>query len=116
LHFDGDVTADCECSYTKQQNLMNVRAERGWFQLEPAYEYEGIKGKTSSGDISFQEVNQQALQMDDFVNCIKENKPTRVPAEMGLRDMQIIAAVYEAANTGSKVPIELKAFKSMVEY
>ena len=37
--------------------------------------------------------------MDDFARCIKEDKSTRVPAEMGLRDMEIIAAVYESAKT-----------------
>ena len=115
LHFDDGATADCECSYTKQQNLMNVRAENGWFQLEPAYEYEGLKGKTSEGDISFPTVNQQALQMDDFAKCIIDNKPTRVPAEMGLRDVEIIAAVYKSAETKSRVEIKLEAFRTLAE-
>jgi predicted dehydrogenase len=116
LHFEDNVTADCECSYTKEQNLMTVKAENGWFQLEPAYEYEGLKGKTSEGDMQFEAVNQQALQMDDFARCIKEEKPSRVPAEMGLRDMKIIAAVYEAANTNTRVSITLDEFKLMAEY
>ncbi|RYG24153.1 MAG: Gfo/Idh/MocA family oxidoreductase, partial [Chitinophagaceae bacterium] len=115
LHFEGNVTADCECSYTKEQNLMNVKAAHGWFQLEPAYEYEGIKGKTSAGEINFEGVNQQAMQMDDFARCIKENIPTRVPAVMGLRDMEIIAAVYLAAKTNTKVEFKPGLFKTVTD-
>jgi predicted dehydrogenase len=48
-------------------------------------------------------VPQQARQIDDFADCILNNKPTRVPGEMGLRDMQIIEAIYRAAATGQKV-------------
>ncbi len=113
LHFEDDIVAECECSYTKQQNLINVRAENGWFQLEPAYEYEGLKGKTSEGEITFPTVNQQALQMDDFAECIMEDKPTRVPAEMGLRDVEVIAAVYKSAETKQQVPIHLESFKTL---
>ncbi len=41
--------------------------------------------------------------MDDFADCILNNKPTRVPGEMGLRDVQLMAAIYRAAETGQKV-------------
>ncbi|RYF91794.1 MAG: Gfo/Idh/MocA family oxidoreductase [Chitinophagaceae bacterium] len=113
LYFEGDLTAECECSYTKVQNMMSVKAEKGWFQLEPAFEYEGIKGITMDDEMDFGSVNQQALQMDDFARCIKENKPTRVPAEMGLRDNVIIKAVYDAADKNAKVPIRLEEFKEL---
>jgi predicted dehydrogenase len=53
--------------------------------------------------MNVENVPQQARQMDDFADCILNNKPTRVPGEMGLRDMQIIEAIYRAAETGQKV-------------
>jgi len=41
--------------------------------------------------------------MDDFAQCVLQNKPTRVPGEMGLRDVQLLLAIYRAAETGQKV-------------
>jgi predicted dehydrogenase len=44
--------------------------------------------------------------MDDFALCVREDRPTRVPGEMGLRDMKIIAAIYEAAKTGKRTLVK----------
>jgi predicted dehydrogenase len=33
------IVADCMCSYSKEANLLRTEAERGWFQLSPAYSY-----------------------------------------------------------------------------
>jgi predicted dehydrogenase len=45
--------------------------------------------------------------MDDFATCVMNNKPTRVPGEMGLRDVKILMAIYEAARNGTKIPLNL---------
>ena len=41
--------------------------------------------------------------MDDFAKCIKNNSATTVPGEMGMRDMEIIEAIYESAQTGKEI-------------
>lgn len=51
------------------------------------------------------QVNQQAKQMDAFANCILNDQPTMVPGEMGLRDVRVLEAIYEAARTGKKVQL-----------
>jgi predicted dehydrogenase len=51
-------------------------------------------------------VNQQALQMDDFALCVKQDKATKVPGELGMRDVYLIRKIYEAAETGK--PVMLK--------
>jgi len=38
--------------------------------------------------------------MDDFAQCILENRPTKVPGEEGLRDVKIMMAIYESAKSG----------------
>ena len=48
-------------------------------------------------------VPQQTRQMDDFADCILNHKPTRVPGEMCLRDVQLLEAIYRAADTGRPV-------------
>lgn len=105
MEFANGLTAYCESSYSRNGNLLRVEAENGWFELEPAYEYNGLKGKTSQGEMDFPEVNQQAVQMDDFAICLKNKEKSRVAGEMGLRDVQIITAIYESARTGKKVKL-----------
>lgn len=107
LEFPGGAVANCHTSYAEQGNTLRAEAEKGWFELDPAYGYDGLKGKTSKGDMDIKNVNQQALQMDDFADCVANKKPTRVPGEMGLRDVKILMAIYEAARTGKPVPLKL---------
>ncbi|MBT1685679.1 Gfo/Idh/MocA family protein [Dawidia soli] len=105
LEFPGGVLADCETSYAKDMNMLRVDAERGWYALEPAYAYKGITGSSSQGKLDLPQVNQQALQMDDFATCVRQNKKSKVPGEMGLRDVSILMAIYEAASTGVRIEL-----------
>lgn len=107
MEFPSGLTADCESSYSKGYNYLDARAEEGYFRLEPAYGYSGIQGETSKGPMNFKQVNQQALQMDAFADCIFNDRKSRVPGEMGVRDMKILLAIYEAAETGERVELDL---------
>lgn len=113
MYFGEGLTAECETSYIKNQNLMHAEAESGWFELNPAYEYRDLKGSASDGVIAFETVRQQALQMDDFAMCVITDKPSRVPSEMGLRDMKIITAIYECARKQSKIELHLAEFAEL---
>lgn len=85
---------------------MRANAERGWFELDPAYFYGGNKGRRSDGkEIRFPETDRFADEMDDFAQCILENKPSRVEGEEGLRDVRILMAIYESARTGKAVKL-----------
>lgn len=105
LEFPGGILADCETSYAKEMNMLRVDAERGWYALEPAYAYKGITGSSSQGKLDLPQVNQQALQMDDFATCVRQNKKSKVSGEMGLRDVRILTAIYEAASTGVRIEL-----------
>jgi predicted dehydrogenase len=105
MEMSDSTIAHCKTSYSEELNKLRADAVKGWFQLEPAYEYKGIEGETSSGEMDFPQVNQQARQMDDFAQAIKENRPTPVPGEMGRQDVKILQAIYESMRTGKKVSI-----------
>lgn len=105
MEFEGGAVADCSTSYNESASLLYGKAENGWWRLEPAYQYSGIRGETSEGPMNLPNVNQQARQMDAFAQCVKENRHTRVPGEMGLRDVKILMAIYKAARTGKKVQV-----------
>lgn len=116
LEFANGLIASCESSYSRNGNLLRAEAENGWFELDPAYEYKGLKGRTSQGEMDFPEVNQQAVQMDDFAICLKNNEESRVPGEMGLRDVQIITAIYEAAKTGKKIKLQFEPAENLIPH
>lgn len=89
----------------------NFRAEgdHGWIEFKQhAFTYRGMDVDTSKGALHFDPpVNQQALQMDDFAVCVRENRESRVPGEMGRRDLAIIEAIYAAAKSGKKTPVKV---------
>jgi predicted dehydrogenase len=115
MQFPGGAIAECETSYSKNEDLLRVEAEHGWFELNPAYEYEDLEGRTIDGPMKFAQINQQAAQMDDFAICIRENRESRVPGEMGLRDVEIMLAIYEAAKTGKRIELHLEEFAGLPE-
>jgi predicted dehydrogenase len=103
MEFPSGLIAECETSYAQEMNLLRAEAEEGWFELNPAYEYEGKKGRASDGPFEFPQVREQAFQIDDFANCVMNNKKSKVPGEMGLRDVKILTAIYDSARTGKKI-------------
>lgn len=105
MEFPSGSVAECETSYAKESNYLRAEGDTGWMQLEPAFKYEGIKGRSDKEELNLKQVNQQARQMDDFAQCVKNSQPSRVPGEMGLRDVRILMAIYEAARTARRVAI-----------
>jgi predicted dehydrogenase len=99
------VIAEGFSTYAENVNLLRAEAEKGWFELKPAFNYGGMKGATSNGPMDLPKVNQQAIQMDDFAQCVKNNTQSKVPGEMGRRDVKLLQAIYEAMRTGQRVPI-----------
>lgn len=105
LKFPGGVLANGEATYGfSGLNRYNAYAEHGSFGLEPAYTYHGLRGHRSDGqEIQLTDIDQFAAEMDDFAQCILNNRPSRVPGAEGLRDVKIMMAIYEAARTGKTV-------------
>jgi predicted dehydrogenase len=104
MQFADGAVADCRTSYAENLNSrLRAEATKGFLELQPAFGYGGIQGRTSQGLLDLPNVNQQASQLDDFADCVLNDKPTRVPGEMGLRDIQLLQAIYRAAETGQKV-------------
>jgi predicted dehydrogenase len=106
--FPGGAVSHCSTSYNAVgTGYFRVLAERGWFGLDPAFNYDGIHGMRGDGKaIQFPSTDHFAVEMDDFARCILEKTPTRVPGEEGLRDLKIMTAIYESARRGR--PVELR--------
>ncbi|HEY5757865.1 MAG TPA: Gfo/Idh/MocA family oxidoreductase [Steroidobacter sp.] len=105
--FPGGAIAYCTASF-KTHGIKNFRAttDRGWFELDPAYYYGGIKGVRSDGKpLSFPQVDMFASELDNFARCVLEKRPTSVPGEEGRQDVKIMTAIYESIRTGRAVRI-----------
>lgn len=103
MEFANGTRGDFSASYNDEANYFRAEAANGWIALEPAYSYAGLQAVTNAGPLNLAvPPSQQAVQMDDFARCVRDGLATRVPGEMGRRDMAIIEAIYASAAQGGK--------------
>jgi glucose-fructose oxidoreductase len=102
MEFPGGVTCRAISSYARENAFFRAEGPRGWIQMDPAYAYRGIRVSTSRGVLSYPEVPQQALQMDDFASCILTGREPPVPGSMGRDHLKIIDAIYKSAGTAGR--------------
>jgi predicted dehydrogenase len=105
--FPSGTISNCGASYNAAPNgYFRAIAERGWFGMDPAFNYGGNHGTRSDGKpLEFAPTDQFAVEMDNFAECILEHQPSRVSGEEGLKDVRVMTAIYESARTGK--PVEL---------
>jgi len=108
MEFPNGAVCTAFTSYAHSADKFRAEGPKGWIDFrEKAFTYRGTVCETSRGVLKYEPfVNQQALQMDDFALCVREGRESRVPGEMGLRDMKIIKAIDEAARTGKRVAVK----------
>jgi predicted dehydrogenase len=105
--FPSGVVSNSICTYSAN-GLAGFRAStsRGWFGMEPAYFYNGNRGKRSDGpEINIPVADQFATELDDFADCIINKRPTKVPGEMGVADLKVLTAIYESIKKGKPVSL-----------
>ncbi len=105
MEMPNGLICEGKASYSEGLNFLKAEAEKGTFELTSAYNYSGQRGNTPEGAMDLPKVNQQAKQMDDFAQAIKNKRPTPVPGEMGRRDVKIIQAIYKAMESGKRIEI-----------
>jgi len=107
LNFPSGAVSNSTSSYNANIDRLYASADNGFFQLAPAISYGPFRGRTSKGELSFPDINQQAAQMDGIAQRLLQNKPlpAHISGEEGLRDMRIMDAIYAAANSGTKISL-----------
>jgi predicted dehydrogenase len=110
LRFPSGALANCTSSYGYSgQNRYRVIATKGWFELEPATSYTGLRMKVRRGNVTEERSlpirDHFAMEMDHLSACVMEGKEPLTPGEEGLRDMKLIMAIYEAAKSGKTVKV-----------
>jgi predicted dehydrogenase len=100
LKFPGGQKVTGKSSYNHDWSYLHARAEKGTFELQPAYGYDGLDGKINGKPMQIPNIIQQAAQMDDFATCVTHKKQSRVPGEEGLKDMKVVDAIYRSLDSG----------------
>jgi len=100
LKFPGGQKVTGKSSYNHDWSYLRARAEKGTFELQPAYGYDGLDGKINGKPMQIPNIIQQAAQMDDFATCVTLKKQSRVPGGEGLKDMKVVDAIYRSLDSG----------------
>ena len=103
MEFPSGVVAQYETTYEANIQFLKAKAENGFFELAPAYVYNGLEGVTSDGPMNIEPVIHQAEHMDAFTKNILDNTKVIASGEMGMRDMYYIEKIYASAASGGDV-------------
>ncbi|MEM6631920.1 MAG: Gfo/Idh/MocA family oxidoreductase [Bacteroidota bacterium] len=106
MEFPSGAFSNSTTSYSAYVDRMYATAERGWFQLSPSFNATGATGLTHEGPLSFTTPPyQQIAQIDHFAQCVLEDQEPMNSGYEGWKDLKIIEAIFEAAETGEAVEI-----------
>jgi predicted dehydrogenase len=107
MQFPGGAMVNGFSSYKSNIEQLYVSTNDGWLQLSPAYSYGPLKGKTNDGDMKMPIVHHQTVMMEAICKEFLETGkfPSHIGGEEGKRDMKILMAIYEAAETGKKISL-----------
>jgi predicted dehydrogenase len=110
LRFPSGILANCSSSYGYfHQSHFRVMGTEARLCMDPATWYSGLRMWIERGnkieDIDLPVVDHFTAEMDHMSECVMQNKQPLTPGEEGLRDLKIIAGIYEAAETGKTVKL-----------
>lgn len=107
LEFPSGAFASSNTGYNVNVGKFYAAADKGFFELNPAYGYGPLKGRSSNGEFDLPIMNHQTAQMDGIAQVLLEGKtlPDHITGEEGLKDIKIMMAIYEAARTGKKIAL-----------
>ncbi|MDW3652899.1 MAG: Gfo/Idh/MocA family oxidoreductase [Bacteroidia bacterium] len=106
MEFPSGAVANCSTTYASNIQRLFLSCENGYVDLSPVYGYGGIGGKTHKKTLELPAVNQQALHMDGIAySIIHGTKANNVSGAEGLRDMQVIDAIYRAIESKGRIEI-----------
>lgn len=108
LRFPSGALANCTSSYSyRGANRYRAFTTEGWMEMDPATSYHGIHMVVSHNGPptprTFEDGDQFAVEMEHMSDCVLTDKTPKTPGEEGLRDMKLIAAIYDSARNGKTI-------------
>lgn len=111
LKFPGGLYLQATSSFAAElASFVQIHGDKGWAALDPAYAYDERRklfGKIGGKwfEKNYKMTDEFAPQLDHLAECIRKNREPKPSGAVGLRDMAIMEAIYQAAQTGRAVTI-----------
>ncbi|MAH72651.1 MAG: hypothetical protein CBC09_01280 [Cellvibrionales bacterium TMED49] len=105
LTWPGGRKSNHNSGWGQYSHFIYMKTRDGAMELEPAYSYSGNKGLTPKGQLTLQNIFQQKLQVDGQCLAIRKHRPNITSGEMGRRDVRIISAIIESAESKKAVKL-----------
>jgi predicted dehydrogenase len=95
-----------------QESFLLVVGEKGWATLAPAYQYDEerrLSGRVGGRwfEKKYKIMNELALELDAFADCVRRNREPVPNGVEGLRDVAVMQAIYQSAREGRPVSIHV---------
>jgi glucose-fructose oxidoreductase len=92
-------------------SFMHIVGQKGWATLAPAFEYDEerrLYGRIGGRwfEKKYKVMNELALELDALADCIRHHREPEPSGAQGRRDVEVMQAIYRAAQEGRCVPIE----------
>jgi predicted dehydrogenase len=113
LNFPQGMVLEASASFgAAQASFLHVHGERGWAALDPAFAYDEERrlfGKIGRKwfEKKFKPLDEFALELDAFADCIRRRRDPEPSGLEGLRDMIVMQAIYRAARENRSVPVNV---------
>lgn len=113
LSFPGGLVLQATASFgAAQASFLHVHGERGWAALDPAFAWDEERrlfGKIGGRwfEKKFKVMDEFALELDAFADCIRRKRDPEPSGVEGLRDLVILQAIYRSARENRSVPINV---------
>jgi len=112
LTFPGGVLLQASSSFgAAQASFLHIHGEKGWAALDPAFAYDEERrlfGKISGCwfERKFRVMDEFALELDHFADCIRRGREPEPNGHQGLRDVVVMEAIYRSARHQAPTRIE----------
>ena len=92
------------------ESFITIVGEKGWATLAPAFQYDEerrLYGRIGGRwfEKTYKIMNELALELDAFADCIRRNREPAPNGAEGLRDVAVMQAIYQSAREGRPVSI-----------
>lgn len=123
LSFPGGLELQATASFgADKSSFFRVNGERGWASLDPAFAWDDERrlfgqfhpagaGRARTRrwfERRFPVIDEFALEIDAFADCIRRGRDPEPDGVQGMRDVAVIEAIYRAAREGHPVPVSLQ--------
>ncbi len=93
-----------------QASFLHIHGEKGWAALDPAFAYDEERrlfGKIGSRwfEKKFRLMDEFALELDAFADCIRRNRDPEPDGQEGLHDVAVMQAIYRSARENRPIRI-----------